>query len=334
MVLEKPLNRKITPSEGEVISSASTLSGVSLWDLKREAYTKLLAYPELMPTSSPEETFFNSLSGTLIDSLAQVIKQVHNGLSLSTGDQTDLDTYRADMELDFEDLVALDGTLDYSDMDNLTSTWFLQRDTLLQSIALNAANEGGLESARDTQVNSDLLDALAYNTSISTSLTYGKARKTFTQLLLSHLLFLPMTESLYDDALSLAQDDVENTGMATEEGLRFLGPCDQGLYLQREQYGQEERPTTHTSQSIGNAFSLQASPNPTSGIFSMRLPEHSGGLLTVHDVHGQKLKALFVASSESNVSFDLSGFSNGIYWIAFSDEAGKVLSTVKVVVIH
>ncbi len=329
--LETPLVRKITPSEREAVLNTSTLSGVYLWDLKRDAYTKLLLYSELRPASSPQETFFNGLNGTLIDSLAQVTLQVINGLSLSSGDQTDFDTYRSDIEQAFEDLVNLDESLDYSDLDNLTGTWFSDRETLLQLIASNAADDATLESTRNAQVSADLGDALTYNASITTVQPYGVAGKTINELRISRLLALPMTETLYDDALALAQEDENDTGASTNEAVRFLGPCDQGEYLDKEEYPVEERGEGHKSHQPVNG-SMQVVPNPTSGLTDIRLPENNGGLLTVHNVQGQKIKTRSVVPGELKASLDLGQFPIGLYLVVFSNEAGIVLGTVKVFV--
>ncbi len=215
--LEPPLTRVLTPTEVDVVMDTSSLTDVELWDLKRDLYAKLLVYPELRPTSSPEDTFYNNLGGTLIDSFGQVTKQIREGLSLSSGDQSDLDSYRTAMEAAFENLVSLDGTLDYSDLDNLTGSWFLQRDTLLQLIASNAADETTLENTRNIQVNTDLADALAYNATISSLLPYATSRKTINELHIGRM-SLPIGEVLYEKAVTLVQLDVEDAGAATKRG--------------------------------------------------------------------------------------------------------------------
>jgi hypothetical protein len=329
--LVPPLTRKLTPSENEAVLNTSTLSGVALWDLKRDVYAKLLVYPELRPTSSAEETFYNSLSGTLIDSLGQVTKQIREGLSLSSGDQSDLDTYRAAMEAAFESLVTLDASLDYSDLDNLTDSWFLQRDTLLQLIASNGADEVTLENTRNIQVNADLADALTYNATISSLLPYATSRKTVNELHISRL-SLPMSEILYGKAITLVQLDVEDAGAATKDGIRFLGPCDQGEYFENEKHIEEEERYLGYHSAIEQV--LLVSPNPNSGLFEVRLPQKTGGSLMVHNVQGQNIKTLSVASGTAKVSLDLGPAPAGLYWVVLSDELGKVLGTTKIFVSH
>jgi len=184
-------------------------------------------------------------------------------------------------------------------------------------------------------VNADLQDALTYNTSITTAQPYGIARKTINKLHLSRLLALPMTEELYEDALTLVQQDDEEDGGATiEEGIRFLGPCDQGEYWDKEEYPQEERGAISSGQHSAKEQALVVAPNPNAGFFEVSLPQKTGGMLMAYIIQGQKIKTLLVAPGVSKVSLDLGQFPNGLYWIALSNEEGKILGTAKVSVSH
>ncbi|MDO8970979.1 MAG: hypothetical protein Q7U74_09855, partial [Saprospiraceae bacterium] len=59
-----------------------------------------------------------------------------------------------------------------------------------------------------------------------------------------------------------------------------------------------------------------------------------GGSLMVHNVQGQNIKTLSVASGTAKVSLDLGPAPAGLYWVVLSDELGKVLGTTKISVSH
>ncbi|MFN0035446.1 MAG: T9SS type A sorting domain-containing protein [Saprospiraceae bacterium] len=328
--LEPPLARAITPSEAEAILGTSVLNGVNLWDLKKDVYAKLLVFPELRPAGSPEAVFFNSLSGTALASFGQVTQLRRNALSLSAADQQTFDNAHSAIEQAFENLAALDESMDYSEVDNLAEAWFAQRLVLLQQVAANAANAAALENSREQQVNVALQNALAYNSNITAAQPYESARKTINELHIRHLLGQPMTQALYQQALTLAQQDAATTGAATAEAVRFLAPCDQVLYRAAEEVEKEmdESQKVHSTK----VATLQIKPNPTAGLTEVTLPNNHGGLLTVYSVHGQKVKTLSVSSGTPKVSLDLEQVSAGLYWVVFTDETGKVFGTAKVFV--
>jgi hypothetical protein len=99
-----PLPRLLTPYEKEVVLGTSSLSGVALWDLTRDVYAKLLIFPALRPTGSPEETFFNSLNGSTLASLANVVQQIRNALIHTSTYESTLATYTTAIDLAFTNL--------------------------------------------------------------------------------------------------------------------------------------------------------------------------------------------------------------------------------------
>ncbi len=330
---EAPPTQELTSYEKEAVEGTSALTGAALWDLKRETFTKLLIFSDLRPVGSPEATFFNSLSSTSIASFAQVTQQVRSGSSVSVADQTAFDGFQEAIEQTFENLKALDESITYADPGNLSDSWFSQRAALLQQIALNAENHAILENGWNQQMVVAMQNALAYNTSITATLPFESARKTLNELYIRHLLSQPMTEPLYAQALSLAQQDVMTNGNATEEVVTFLAPCDQGLFRGSEEEG-HERGEEHKDPHVTNLTRLQIAPNPTTGLAEVSLPNQDGGLLTVYNSHGQKVKTLSISLGVSKVSIDFGQNPNGFYWIVLTDEKGKVFGTTKVSIIH
>jgi len=327
-----PLPRKLTPYEKEAVLGTSTFTGISLWDLKREVYAKLLIFPSLRPSGSPEATFFNSLSNTAMASLGNVLQQARNALTLTTAYQQTYNTYDAAVELAFANLKGYDANMDYSSPDNLTETWFAQRDYLLQQLIVNAVNETALLDTRIQQLTTGLQSALNYNTAISTAQAYESARKTIYELRISHLLGQPITQSLYQQALSLAQQGEAIVGKAASEAVSFLAPCDQKLF-QLKGEGQVQS-LTRGNQSSSYTTQLQIAPNPTTGLTEITLSESNGGWLVVYNISGQKVKTLSIAPETSSVTLDLEQNPNGLYWLVFSDTAGKVIGTAKISVSH
>jgi len=75
-------------------------------------------------------------------------------------------------------------------------------------------------------------------------------------------------------------------------------------------------------------------PNPSSGLFEVRLPQRAGGALMVYNTHGQMLRVQTIAADASKVSLELGAFPNGLYWIVLFNEAGEMLGTAKVSIVH
>ena len=306
---------------------------MKLWDLKREVYTKLLIFPGLRPTGSPELAFFNSLSNTVFASFAQVTQQVRSALTLTAAQQLSFDNYHTAIDQAMDNLATLDQNMDYALAGNLTSTWFAQRKLLLQQVAVNAANEATLENSRDQQLNAALQTALTFNTNITTSQAYETATKTLHELRIRRLLGQPITQALYQQALSVAQQGAAIAGNAAQDAIAFLAPCDQAPYRESEAVEQgrgdiqkEQHPTETTS--------LQIVPNPTSGLIEVTLPNDKGGLLSIYGANGQKIRDLAINDGIFKASIDLGQFINGLYWIVLTNNAKQIVATAKISVTH
>ena len=332
--VENPLPRALTQYEKALVLGTSPTTGAELWNLKLDAYTKLLIFPSLRPTGSPEATFFNGLNNTSIAYFAQVTQQVRNALEMSTGDQSAFDTYRVAIEEAFDSLMYVDESISYASTTNLTEAWFAQRAVQLQQVATNASYEIALESTRNLQVSTALLSALAFNTSITTTQPYESAKKTLNELRIRRLLGQPMTLSLYQQALALAQQNPATTGYATEEVILYLAPCDQILYSDSDEEAPQEREeSVHPDTSIA-VLSLPVAPNPSSGVTEVSLPHHHGGLLKIYSTHGLLLKTVMVAPGASKISLNLESFAIGLYMILLEDQKGKILGRAKVSISH
>ena len=66
---------------------------------------------------------------------------------------------------------------------------------------------------------------------------------------------------------------------------------------------------------------LKLSPNPTQGILNVELIPNETNLITVFDYSGKPVLAS--GSNESHMEFDLSGFSNGVYFVEISNSKGR-----------
>ena len=330
MFISLPL--QLTPYEKEVVLGTSGLSGVALWDLKREVYAKLLIFPTLRPTGSPEAAFFNSLNNTTLASLSNVMQQIRSGLALTTAYQQAYNTYSTAIDLAFSNLAVFDGNMNYSSVLNLTDTWFAQRDSLLQPIAVNAAAQATLVNTRNQQLGTALQTALTYNTAVSTIQVYESARKTIHELRIRRLLGQPITQALYQQALTLAQQGEGIVGKAANDAIDYLAYCDQKLFQSLgERHGQSEARDNYSSVPPAQ---LQVAPNPTTGWIEVSLPQHNGTWLTVYNLNGQKVKNLSIASGTPKVSLDLGQNPAGLYWMVLSDAVGKVICSTKVSVSH
>ncbi|MFN0035078.1 MAG: T9SS type A sorting domain-containing protein [Saprospiraceae bacterium] len=330
---EISLPRALTQYEKEAVAGTSPLSGAEHWNLKLDAYTKLLIFSSLRPAGSPEEAFFNSLGSTALASLAQVTAQVRSALAISAADQSAFYTYRTAIQQAFDSLAVLDQSMDYSSQSNLTEAWFEQRAALLQQVATNAASEAALENTRNQQLGTALQNILVFNAGISTAQAYESARKTLHELRIRHLLGEPMTQALYQQALSLAQQNPAITGYATEEVLIYLAPCDQHLYRDADEAPQERSEALKPHSSTG-AVSLQIAPNPTGGLFEVEIPHHHGASLAVHNVQGKVVMAQSVEPGIPRVTMDMRQYPAGLYWVVLTDPTGAILGKAKVSVSH
>lgn len=324
--------KTLTHDEIEMVGGTSTLSGTELWELKRDVYTKLLIFPELRPIGSPEETFFNNLSSTTIASFGQITQQIRNALYISTPDQVVLDAYRTSIWLIFEELSELDGSIDYSNPENLANEWYDQRSMLLLQAATNAGYEMALENARSQQLNIMLQSVLSNNAGIVASFPYESARKILNELRIRRLLGQPITLALYQQALSIAQANPATIGYATEEVVSFLAHCDQTLYRSDDE-NNHKAINVKKGPFLREVYTLQVTPNPTTDIAEVNLRNRSG-LLTVYNLHGQEMKTQIIAPDMSTVYLDFTSNSAGLYWVVLTDQTGSIIGTAKISVSH
>lgn len=325
--------RKVTPYEKEVIIGTSTSSGVNLWELKLQSYTKLELFPSLRPSGSPEATFFYSSGNAIFGPFAQITQRIRNALTLSTIDQLAFDTSRNLIVQTLDNLELLDSSMDYSTMSNLSNLWFAQRAVLLQKAAVNALNEVALESIRNLQLDTILQSTLIYNAALATVQPYEAARKTLNELRIRHLLGQPMTQALYERALLLAQQDAASVGYANREVLPFLAPCDQALFPENEETD-HERNETGNQVSLSPAGGIQVAPNPTGGLTELSLPQNTGGFIEAYNTNGEKMKTFSVDPGSTKMSLDLGNAPTGLYWLVFLDQTGKIIGRAKISIAH
>lgn len=323
---------KITPYEREAVLNTSVLTGVPLWDLKRKTYAKLLLYLNLRPSGSSEETFFNSLTGSTIASFGQVEQMIVNGLNLSATDQQNFDNYRQAIFQSWDDLDALDALVDFSDPNNLAGTYFADRAELLEDVAVNAEGASALENNRNQQTSQNLQNALTFNTNITSSQTYETTRKTLNDIRIRHLLREPLTQMRYQQILDLAQQDTETTGLAADEVVPYVAPCDRYQFKDTDE-SSERSDEAHTITGK-TSETLRIVPNPTSGLTEVSLPKGFVGLLTLMDASGKKIRTLSIEEGENMLGLDLSHQMPGLYWIALSDTSGFIVASAKISLIH
>lgn len=327
-----PEPRQLTPYEKGVVLGPSDLSGIALWDLKREVYAKLLIYTSLRPIGSPEAAFFNSLSSTAFSSFGNVVYQIKNALALNATYQQTLSTYSTAIELSFANLEAFDMNINYSSVTLLSEAWFDQRNTLLQQVIVNAAAETALQYARNQQLSTGLQNALTYNTAISTSQPYESAQKTIHELRIRHLLGQPITQSRYQQALALAQQGEGVVGKAANDAINYLASCDQNTYQELgEEGGQNQDRKKYISM---YSTQLEIAPNPSTGLILVSLPQLDGSNIIVYNISGQKVKSLSIVPGISQISLDLGQNTTGLYWVVLSNEVGKVIGTAKLFITH
>ena len=304
-MLANPEERKLSDREQEVVDGLSQLSGVALWDKKRTAYTKLLLYPALRPTGSPEAAFFNAQAGSSIAAFGQVELMLQSGTALSAADQQTFDTYRSATEQTFAALAAWESLADYSAVENLSEAWFAQRATLLQTVRANADNEAALESTRNVQTAAALTNALSYNTNISSTQPHEAAAKSFNDIRIRLASGEDMTAALYQQALNLAQQDLAIAGRAAQNAVVFLAPCDELLYLEQEPAAEERHDAENATMPIANVPNLQLAPNPSTGNATVLLPTIAAGVVAVFSSTGQKVHAETVAPNTHSLVLDL-----------------------------
>jgi len=323
---------KVTPYQGEAVLNISTLTGVPLWDLKRKTYAKLLLNPGLRPGGSTEETWFNSLNGSTIAYFGQVEQMMFNSMSLSTTGQQAFDTYRQAIFHLWTDLDAVDALVDFSNAANLTDTYFSDRAELLEGITQNAEYASALENSRNQQTNQSLQNALTFNTNITSSQAYETSRKTLNDILIRHLLCEPMTLTWYEEILSLAQQDTETAGSATNEVVPYLAACDRHQFKDTDESG--ERSNETRGMVIGISEMLRIAPNPTNGLAEVSVSKGFVGLLTLLDASGKKIRSISIEKEENIFDLDMSHQIPGLYWIALSDTSGRIVASAKFSVTH
>lgn len=322
----------MTPYEGAVVLNTSALTGIPLWDLQRKVYTKLLLYPNLRPSGSPEATYFNGLAGSVIDSFGQVEQMIINSLGLSAAAQQAFDNHRQAIVSSWADLDALDAPVDFSDVSTLSTTYFASRDDALEDIAINADSVTLLENSRNQQVSQSLQNVLTFNTSITTTQIYETARKTLNDIRIRHLLREPLTQTLYQQILALAQQNADTAGIATDDVVPYVAPCDRHQFKDTDESGERANESVETQKEVDEP--LRLTPNPTNGMLEVLVPGNSGGVLGVYNTSGQLIRTVEVQQNKNTVELNLAGLPPGLYWAVFSDTIILKVSAAKIFLTH
>ena len=79
---------------------------------------------------------------------------------------------------------------------------------------------------------------------------------------------------------------------------------------------------------------LQVVPNPTTGLTEVSLPNIEGGLISVYNSSGQKIKSIAIPPGTAKLSLDLEQNPIGIYAVKAFDAAGKLIGVAKVSVLR
>ena len=326
--LEGETPRKLTAYEKQLVDGLSPYTGTTLWDLKLRAYTKLLLHPELRPAGSPEAAFLNGLANTTISSFGQVVQMMGSSLAMSASDQQSFDNYNTSTQQAAENLTAWDASQNYSSTNNLTVTWFANRMALLQQMATNAANKASLEASRNAQVSANLQNALAYNTSISTSQPYEVARKALHDIWLRRLLHEPMTQTYYQQILALAQQDPASSGQAARAAANFVAPCDRYLFPYTDDEGGEAQRGSgrdKEEKAIGTV-ALRLTPNPSTGQVEVSMPPNIAASFVVMNAYGQPVRKVEIAEGTRSISLDLTQLPSGLYWGVLLNAQGRSIA--------
>lgn len=324
----------LTPYEQEAIFNTSVLTGVPLWDLKRNTYTKLLLHPDLRPGGSAEANYFSSLGGSNIAAFGQVQEMIINSLSFSAANQHDIDLYRGAISLSWADFDALDATIDFSDSGNLTTAYFADRADLLEYMAQNADYLSALENGRNQQTGQGLQVALNFNANINAVQTYETARKELNDIRIRHLLHQPLTQVHYQHILGLAQQDPETHGAAANEAAQYLAACDRAQFEDTDESESGERGNERPEIPSNISAMLQVVPNPTNGLTEITIRKGFTGLLSLMDASGKRVRTVSIEQETSTIHLDLSDKAPGLYWICLSDMGGQAVASSKISVIH
>ena len=79
---------------------------------------------------------------------------------------------------------------------------------------------------------------------------------------------------------------------------------------------------------------LQVVPNPTTGLTEVSLPNSEGGLISVYNSGGQKIKSIAIPPGTPKLSLDLEQNPTGIYAVMAFDAAGKLIGVARVSVLR
>jgi hypothetical protein len=190
-----------------------------------------------------------------------------------------------------------------------------------------------IRNPRTTQVHAAIQNIITFNSNIQTSTSQESARKTFNDFFLHTLLNQTLTQSAYQQILSLSQQSVSTIGLAVSDAAALLAPCDRAQYNMNivERDNSKEQPTTLSQDKNGSAKII---PNPTSGICQLILPEKFEGLANIHNNNGKRIRTIQIIKGQSVIDLDFTGQSAGLYWVSLLDQNGQIVSTSKVSVVR
>jgi hypothetical protein len=75
---------------------------------------------------------------------------------------------------------------------------------------------------------------------------------------------------------------------------------------------------------------IQVVPNPTTGMAEVSLPNSEGGLISVYNSSGQRIKSIAIPPGTPKLSLDLEQNPTGIYAVSVFDRVGKLIGVARV----
>jgi len=307
------------------------LPAAKIWDVKRNLYRKLLENPGLITRYSVLTNFKNANTGSLLESYANVDKAIRSATSFTLPEQESRDNIILILRHKVDQIKTILSSVNY-DITTATSTQLQDLESIVSLVSTTFANITALDQSRNSQISSQLDESDLLNEALQPTNVQEQNRKDLNRLIIKKLRTTPISESDYSLIQSIACQSEGTVGVAVQESVLLLSGCEQNEFMLNEVGGGERGNKIQSIQTDAESVNMEVSPNPSSGLFQIRLNDPISGNLRIVSAEGATIKHIELNTDQSEFSVNLSRFPVGVYFVVLQNTAGRVLQTLQIVV--
>lgn len=302
---------------------------VEEWQSTRWVLAKLMRYPAL--NTGDAAAFKNAYAQSSAALYARFDSMLNAVANVTTSVQATLLALEEDIKQKQAQIEALETGI--SDYTQISPALLQSRSALLAELAMLAQQRDNLREQNALVVNA-LLDACAqFNNTLPVSQVYEQNQQRINTAAIKIAKGIELSQADKDALHQIAGQCLQVAGRTRSQAAGLLPAEENGGYW-LEDTDSHNCPSRAGNRAEAISTGMLLSPNPASDLVKVAFERPASGVLTVYDQMGRALQDIALESPVSNLEIPVSQLSNGIYFLAFRNEAGKTSQSARFMVLR